>query len=642
MPMPKSMQRPNLPNLTNLTMKKLVALLLLPALMLAGEINPKTVIKEVTVYLSGARVTAESGVTLPAGVSEVRLTGLSPQIDQNSIQVSGLKNVSVLSINYTVNNVAKKLDSEKIKALEAELQQINREYSQIQNIIKGLTNEEALMTNNIKIKGDDQNLTVEQIAAYSKYYRERITAIQNEVYDNNLKLGKIQQQSADTSAELRKLQGGSNEQRGEILLKLDALAAVTITLITKYNVSSAGWFALYDIKTEGIKEPLDIFYNAHVYQNTGENWDDVKITLSTGDPNANNIKPAVQPHYLNFVNSYATTTATSNYNYKYNPTIKTVTGVVFDENGLPLPGANVYESGTSRGVATDIDGRYTLAITSGQKLAYSYIGYVSQELPIYAQQMNVTLAADQQQLDEVVVIGYGRSSNDDSEYSTASATTVKKEEITTSTGDVKEMGIAHTTFKITKSYSIPSTTEVTVIAIDKFELPAEYEYFTAPLINENVFLTAKVKDWEKYDILPGEANVYFEGSYAGKTFIDPNLTTEDLTVSLGTDPTIIVERKEIDDTKAKSFLGGNRIVSKNYEISIRNNKATDVSLVVMDRIPVSQNKAIKVDEVKTGGAEYDEKKGLLTWKVSLKAKESIKKQLSYEVRYPKEKKVNMN
>ncbi|MES2487028.1 MAG: mucoidy inhibitor MuiA family protein [Bacteroidota bacterium] len=623
-------------------MKKLVALLLLPALMLAGEINPKTVIKEVTVYLSGARVTAESGVTLPAGVSEVRLTGLSPQIDQNSIQVSGLKNVSVLSINYTVNNVAKKLDSEKIKALEAELQQINREYSQIQNIIKGLTNEEALMTNNIKIKGDDQNLTVEQIAAYSKYYRERITAIQNEVYDNNLKLGKIQQQSADTSAELRKLQGGSNEQRGEILLKLDALAAVTITLITKYNVSSAGWFALYDIKTEGIKEPLDIFYNAHVYQNTGENWDDVKITLSTGDPNANNIKPAVQPHYLNFVNSYATTTATSNYNYKYNPTIKTVTGVVFDENGLPLPGANVYESGTSRGVATDIDGRYTLAITSGQKLAYSYIGYVSQELPIYAQQMNVTLAADQQQLDEVVVIGYGRSSNDDSEYSTASATTVKKEEITTSTGDVKEMGIAHTTFKITKSYSIPSTTEVTVIAIDKFELPAEYEYFTAPLINENVFLTAKVKDWEKYDILPGEANVYFEGSYAGKTFIDPNLTTEDLTVSLGTDPTIIVERKEIDDTKAKSFLGGNRIVSKNYEISIRNNKATDVSLVVMDRIPVSQNKAIKVDEVKTGGAEYDEKKGLLTWKVSLKAKESIKKQLSYEVRYPKEKKVNMN
>jgi len=622
-------------------MKKILALLLLPALVLAGEINPKTVIKEVTVYLSGARVTAESVLTLPAGVSEVRLTGLSPQIDQNSIQVSGLKNVSVLSINYTVNNVAKKLDSEKIKVLEAEVAALSREYAQIQNIIKGLSNEEALMTSNIKIKGDDQNLTVEQITAYSKYYRERITAIQTEIYDNNIKVQKLQQRVADVNSELYKLKGGSNEQRGEILLKLDAQAAASITLITKYNVSSAGWFALYDIKTEGIKQPLDIFYNAHVYQNSGENWDDVKITLSTGDPNTNSIKPAVQPHYLNFVNNYTTTTATSNYNYKYNPTIKTITGVVFDDSGLPLPGANVIEVGTNRGVATDIDGRYTMAISSGKAISYSSIGFISQELPIYAQQMNVSLRADQQQLDEVVVVGYGRT-DDDADYSAASETTVKKEEITTSTGDVKEMGIAHTTFKITKSYSIPSTTEVTVIAIDKFELPAEYEYFTAPLINENVFLTAKVKDWEKYDILAGEANVYFEGSYAGKTFIDPNLTTEDLTVSLGTDPSIIVERKEIDDTKAKSFLGSNRIVFKNYEISIRNNKATDVSLVLMDRIPVSQNKAIKVDEVKTGDAEYDEKKGLLTWKLTLKAKESVKKQLSYEVRYPKEKKVNMN
>jgi len=624
-------------------MKKLLALLLLPALVLAGEINPKTVIKEVTVYLSGARVTAESVVTLPAGVSEVRLTGLSPQIDQNSIQVSGLKNVSVLSINYTVNNVAKKLDSEKITALEAQLAALSRDYAQIQNIIKGLSNEESLMTNNIKIKGDDQNLTVEQIAAYSKYYRERITAIQTEIYDNNIKAQKLQKQVNDINSELYKLKGGSNEQRGEILLKLDAQGAAGITLVTKYNVSSAGWFALYDIKTEGIKAPLDIFYNAHVYQNTGENWDDVKITLSTGDPNANSLKPAVQPHYLNFVNSYTTTTATSNYNYKYNPTIKSVTGVVFDEAGLPLPGATVNESGTSSGVSTDIDGRYTITISGSKALTYNYIGFISQELPIYAQQMNVTLQPDQQQLEEVVIAGY-RTQTRDGDYDSEKEyeQPKKKEEVATATGDVKEMGIAHTTFKITKQYSIPSTTEVTVIAIDKFELPAEYEYFTAPLINENVFLTAKVKDWEKYDILAGEANVYFEGSYAGKTFLDPNLTTEDLTVSLGTDPSIIVERKEIDDTKAKSFLGGTRIVAKNYEINIRNNKATDVSLVLIDRIPVSQNKAIKVEEVNTGGAEYDEKKGLLTWKLTLKAKESIKKQLNYEVRYPKEKKVNMN
>jgi hypothetical protein len=620
-------------------MKILLLLVLVPAFLCAGEINPKTTIKEVTVYLSGARITAESAVTLPVGVTEVRLTGLSPQIDKNSIQVSGLKNVSVLSVSYSVNYVNKKVDTEKIRELEAQLTALRRDLAVLQNLTKGLTNEESLLTNNIKIKGDDQNLTVEQISAYSKYYRERISAIQTEIYDNNIKVQKLQQQVSDLDYQVRSLRGGSNEQRGEILLKLDAQAAASLVLVTKYNVASAGWFALYDIKTDGIKEPLDIFYNAHVYQNTGENWNDVKITLSTGDPNANSIKPVMQPHYLNFVRSYTTTTATSSYNYKYNPTIRRVTGTVYDNTGMPLPGVNITIQGTSTGTTTDVDGMYSVDIPNGaQVLSYSYLGFTSQDMPVYAQQMNVTLQEDAETLEEVVVVGYGSKRK---EYETASVTTVKPEEITY-TGDVKQQGIAHTSFKITKPYSIPSTTEVTVIAIDKFNLPAEYEYYTAPVLNENVFITARVKDWEKYDLLPGEANVYFEGSYAGKTYLDPTLTTEDLTVSLGTDPSIVVERKEVDDTKGKSFLGGTRIVAKNYEISIRNNKNTDISLVMEDRIPVSQNKQIKVEEVKTGGAEYDEKKGLLTWKLNLKAKETVKKQLSYEVRHPKEQRVNMD
>ncbi|WP_181369408.1 mucoidy inhibitor MuiA family protein [Flavobacterium album] len=637
-------------------MKRILLLLLLPSLMFAGEVKPKSTIKEVTIYRSGAQVTSEAVVNLPKGVSEVYLTGLSPLIDQNSIQVSGLKDASILSISYSVNYIDKKADTGKMNLIEAQLTEKSRSYTVLQNLITGLREEQTLLTSNRALKGEQQSLTVAQVTAFAQYYRERHAAIQTEIYDASIKSNAINKEISDLQQEYSKLTSASREQRGEILVKIDAPAPVALNLITKYNVSQAGWFPIYDIKTKGIRQPLSIFYKAHVYQNTGEDWNDVKVTLSTGDPNINNIKPEVLPQYLNFIQEYrAQQTSTKSYGYKYNPTVKKVTGVVLDQTGMPIPGVSVVEQGTNNSVQTDFDGNYSLTVRNGQNLAFTFVGMTTQILPIYAQQMNVTMEDDVQTLSEVVVEGYRNTSRSDVAATTVTSKTIEGRPnasfistlegqipgLNVSTGATKEMGVTNVTFKIDKPYTIASTEEVTVITIDQFDMPATYEYFTAPLLNENVFLTVRVKDWEKFDLLPGEANIYFEGSFAGKTFLDPLQTTEELVISLGVDPNVIVERKQIDDLKAKSFLGGTRIISKNYEITVRNNKATDIELVLMDRIPVSQNKEIKVEEVKTGGADYDEKKGLLTWKLNMKPKESVKKQLSYEVRYPKEKRVNM-
>lgn len=625
-------------------MRKLFFLLLLPLIAIAGEINPKTTIKEVTVYLNGARITTESTVSLPPGTSEVRLTGLSPVIDANSIQISGLQSVSLLSVNFAVNSVSKKPDSEKIANLSTELATLQKELSSLQNSNKGLTQEETLINNNIKLKGENQSLSMEQVQSFSKYYRDRTATIQNEVYDNNVKITAINAKITALTAEINKLKTGNTEQRGEILLKVDAQSAATITLIAKYNVSGAGWFAMYDIKTMGIKQPLDVFYNAHVYQKTGEDWNNVKITLSTGDPSANSIKPEATPHYLNFVASQGYYNAAQNYNYKYNPTIKLVSGKVLDENGMELPGATIMEEGTGNGVSTDMSGNYTIKISRGKTLTYSFIGYKSITLPVYSQQMNVKMEADNVQLDEVVVIGYGTNRSDESYAEPEPQKTTypdEEEPEITGTGDEKRKGLAHTTFKISKPYTIPSQEDVTVLAIDKFSVPAEYEYMAMPVLNENAFLTAKIKDWEKLDLLAGDANVYFEGGYAGKTYLDPNKTDEALVISLGSDPNIIVTREEIINKKAKSFMGSTRILDKNYEISVKNNKATDIYLVLTDRIPVSQNKEIKVEDAKTADAEVTKDKGLLTWKLNLKSKETVKKQISYKVKYPRGRKINM-
>lgn len=183
-------------------------------------------------------------------------------------------------------------------------------------------------------------------------------------------------------------------------------------------------------------------------------------------------------------------------------------------------------------------------------------------------------------------------------------------------------------FRILKKYSIPSITDVTVLEINNFTIQATYEYVSVPVLNRSVFLTAKVMDWEQYDLLPGEANIYFEGSHSGKTFIDPYSIEEALVVSLGADPAIVVERKQINSFKGKNFTGNTRILDKNYEITLKNNKNNDISITLLDRIPISQNKEIKVEDALYPEGDHDSKTGIVNWKVHLASKQSATKKVS--------------
>src|SRR5690606_11057095 len=87
---------------------------------------------------------------------------------------------------------------------------------------------------------------------------------------------------------------------------------------------------------------------------------------------------------------------------------KTVNGTVTDENGLPLPGVNVVERGTTNGTQTDFEGRYNISVALGQTLVFSYLGYKEVSVGVGAQNtINLQMEEDAQALEEVVVIGYG-------------------------------------------------------------------------------------------------------------------------------------------------------------------------------------------------------------------------------------------
>lgn len=617
-------------------MKKIILFFLCSITVFANDIKTKATPKEVTVYTNGAQITSDVNVVVPKGTSIVRITDVSQFINQNTIQLSGLKEVSILSIGFEVISYPKKVVSDKIKNMQTDITSKQRDIAILQNYIKGLEEEESILSTNKNLSSSQQAVTLEKILSHSKHYRERVPVIKTEIYDTNKKIALIDADLRAMQQELQKIKGDSEEQKGEIIVKVDnPNEVVTLNLLLKYNVSGAGWVPSYEIKAKNSKDALQFVYKAQVFQNTGENWDNIKLTLSTGNPSVNNDKPKVESHYLNFINpSYATNKETTK-NYPYNPMVKVVSGVV-TENGLPLPGANVVVKGTSISTQTDFDGRYTIKVESGKELYYSFIGMEDTVLSIYSNTMNVNMKASSLQLNEVVVMGYARKNKVDSDEIPQ-----VEDVVTTGSGDEKEIVLNTVVFKIKKNYSIPSLDTPSMIEIDNFTIPAEFEYFAAPLLNENVFLTAKVKDWNKYDLLPGDASIYSEGSYAGTTFINPYQTEEELIISMGTDTNLVIERKQLNNLKDKSLFGTSRIVTRNYEITLRNNKPIDVLVKVYDRIPVSQNKEIKVDTQNVSSAQYDEKTGILFWTIPIMPKQAVKKQLGYEVKYPKTKKVNL-
>ncbi len=197
------------------------------------------------------------------------------------------------------------------------------------------------------------------------------------------------------------------------------------------------------------------------------------------------------------------------------------------------------------------------------------------------------------------------------------------------------------TFDIDIPYTILSNGKQHSVALKDTQLPATYSYVTTPKLDTNAYLIAKVKNYGDYNILPGEANVVFEGMYVGKTYVNANANEDELRLSLGKDQNISVTRTMINDKSGTKTLSSRKVQDFVYEISIRNNKKESISIVVEDQIPISSNTDIEITLTDKGGATTDAEKGKLTWEINLKPNETKKIRFSYQVKSAKDKSLNL-
>ena len=199
---------------------------------------------------------------------------------------------------------------------------------------------------------------------------------------------------------------------------------------------------------------------------------------------------------------------------------------------------------------------------------------------------------------------------------------------------VQDGGMA-TEFDIALPYSVKSDGKPVTVDIQSDELPATYMYYVVPKLDKDAFLLARITGWDKLNLLPGEAKVYYEGNYVGESMIDPYMTADTLDLSLGRDKRIMVTRELKKEFSQQRAVGGNMVRESLYEISVRNTKKEPVQLILEDQVPVSQNSEIKVSTGELSGGSIDPITGKVTWRMEIAPGATEKRLIGYSVKFPK-------
>jgi uncharacterized protein (TIGR02231 family) len=200
-------------------------------------------------------------------------------------------------------------------------------------------------------------------------------------------------------------------------------------------------------------------------------------------------------------------------------------------------------------------------------------------------------------------------------------------------------GQLNTSFDIDLPYDIESDGELHSVTIKDEEIACSLKNYSVPRLDREVYLLAEVPDWQNLDLLPGDANIIMDDTYVGKSIIDPNTTADTLNLFLGKDKRVVVKKTLVKELSSLKTSGRDSRQTFTYEITVKNNKLTDINLLLKDQYPLSSIKEVEVKLEESNDALLNPETGVLTWKVALKPGESRKYRFAYSVKYPKDRKI---
>lgn len=531
----------------------------------------KSSVKKVTVFTQAAQVFRNANVTLNPGVTELVFSGISPFINPASLQAGGKGNFIVLEVKHNIryqeppkpdDGALPKEIQKEIKLIEDSLTELGFVHDELIDKRNALLLEKEMILKNKLTQGEGKSDSLPILKQAMEFFRLKLNDINAQLNSikrkekNNLDSnGKLTAQLNDLKTYKKNKEPNKNyEPVHEVIVTVSADETVTASVDVSYMISQAGWTPSYDLRSSTAAAPVQLTYKANVFQNSGEDWSDVKIKLSTSNPNRSNIKPVLPPWYINY----------------FSPVNREM----------------------------------------------QFLQSARAKSPVNADAANEEMSL-KKEMDKM---------------SPAESAANYSQMIETMT---------NVEFDIKLSYNIPSDGINHIVSIKTSDLPANYYHFLVPKMDSEAFLVAKVTGWEDLNLLPGRANVFYEGTYVGETVLNPSIINDTLELALGRDNGITVTRTKQPVKESNKLLGNETTKTITYELKLKNSKTKAVYLIIEDQVPLSQNKEIKIEMKNVGKADYNQTTGLLKWDTTLGSKEYKTLLFSYAVTCKKDMPLSM-
>ncbi len=487
-------------------------------------------IDEITLFLNGAEIKFHQTLPIKKGESRIVIKDISPYLQNGSVQLTANDNIEISSI----STVEAKYDAQQIDKGAAKL---HHKMHQTEILIKAIQaqadaheSEKVMLKANQQVGGGQTMVSLVELGKAADFFHERILKINNTVLQLNSEADRLNLVLDSLKSALAKHTTGLVTARKEIRVVLNSNIDQDAILQIRYVVDHANWESAYDIIATDITQPVKLKYKAKIFNQTGIDWHQVKVTLSTADPSLNASRPLLTAWTLN------------------------------------------YQSQGNEGFLQN---------------RFSNNAFLGDSISSGGQEVTV------------------------SELSTA--------------------------FKIQNRYSIATGEEPYLIEVIQESLNATYQYLAIPKMDASAFLIAKVTGWEKLNLIDGPAQVYFGNTYIGQSDIRTRQISDTLELSFGRDNQILVSRAKLEDTGGTKFIGTKRTESFLYEIVIKNNRKSPISIKVQDQIPIAQETDITVESRELSGASLDNLSGRLQWLKFIAPDQSAKFRIGFEVKYPKNK-----
>lgn len=527
-----------------------------------NEVKVESKIKSLTLFLTGGEATREADIQLKKGRNRLIYTGISAVIDQKSIQFNANQAYELVSVSSEMDYLAPLTQNKKIKVLKDSLLILENRLKLLQDEKSAYVSEKELLDYNKNIKGEQTSLSVEELKNMANFYRQRMMEVNKKItnYDNSI--DKINKKIPNYKYQLQDMNNLASARSNQIIVLIDVVEATKMTTSIKYIVSNCGWQANYDLLATELNNSITLKYKAKVYNNTGNDWKDISITLSSANPDKTASAPTLTPWVIS-----------NSRNFK-----------------------------------------------SGGKSKSAYLVPQNRAYKQYYQ--NSSAPNMNQELD---VLNFDNSSLQVNQQ-------LKKNAVTFRTIEVPQISAE---FEIEKEYNIPSDSKPYLVEIAKHNLNASFSHKAVPKLDKDAFLLASIVGWERLNLIPGPANVYFSDTYVGQSYLETQSVDDTLNLSFGRDNKITIERKNSEEMSEKTILGNNKKDTYTYEITLKNNQLESSNINVFDQIPISQNSDITVTVNEISEANYNEATGELMWNISLKPNEIKTVKLSFTVKYPK-------